>query len=202
MHLRCVVLAAEERIQGHLIHEEEAKAHLAILWEKKGPRNHPYEAMYQRQAVLLVTRAVDRIAKAKEYTPQEAWEIPLTYGRIKFTPDVIEFVECTSVPSIVVQRVRTGRFSQSEMKKDIYALYQQGAEQAFPTARRKIQVVSLSDDRIEEVPPLGKKAMTTRLTRYDVAMSNILQKDYPAQPQERECPRCPYYFICPSAEDV
>lgn len=191
----------EERTQGHLVCEDEARAHLATLWEEKGPRNHPYEAMYQAQAALLMTRAVHHITKAGQRITQEAWEVPLRYGRVRFTPDIIEFAEQTADPSVAVKRVRTGRFSQSEREKDIYALYQRGAEQAFPAVKRRVQVVSLSDDRVEDVT-LSQKTMATRLDRYDAALAGIQREDFPARPQDRECPRCPYYFICPVAEDV
>jgi DNA helicase II / ATP-dependent DNA helicase PcrA len=42
----------------------------------------------------------------------------------------------------------------------------------------------------------------TRLGRYNAAMAGILRANFPAQPQERECPRCPHYFICTGTEEA
>ncbi len=191
----------EARAQGRLIVAEDASAQLAVLWEENGPRDHPYEAMYWEQAALLVTRAVQRVTTAAQRIAQDACEVPLTYGHVRFTPDLIEFTEHAADPSVIVQRLRTGRFSSSEREKNIYALYHRGAEQAFPTAKRKVQVISLSGDKVEEVL-LSQRMVSTRLSRYDTAMGGILRADFPARPQERECPRCPYYFICPVAEEA
>jgi CRISPR/Cas system-associated exonuclease Cas4 (RecB family) len=191
----------DQRTLGHLIREEDASAQLAVQWEEKGPRDHPYEAMYREQAVLLVARAVKWATATESRIAQEAWEIPLKYGRVRFMPDMIEFADHGTNLSVVVRRLRTGRFGSSEREKNIYALYHRGAERTFPAAQRKIEVISLSGDKVEEIP-LSKKAVATRLSRYDTAIAGILRADFPARPQERECPRCPYYFICPVGEEA
>ncbi len=191
----------DQRALGQLVDKEDAHTQLAVLWEEKGPRNHPYEAMYRQQAALLVTRAVKWATATESRIAQEAWEVPLLYGRIRFTPDMIELADHGTSSSVVVQRLRTGRVGSSEREKNIYALYHQGAEQTFPLAKRKIQVISLSGDKLEEIP-LSQKAVATRLSRYDAAMAGIQRTDFPARPQERECPHCPYYFICPVSEEA
>jgi DNA helicase II / ATP-dependent DNA helicase PcrA len=191
----------EKRAQGLPVCEEDANAQLATLWDEEGPRDHPYEAMYREQAASLVTRAVLRVGTTEPRTAQETWEIPLTYGRVRLIPDEIEFAERMVDPLVVVQRLRTGRVSVSEREKNIYALYHRGAEQAFPTAKRKIRIVSLLDNKVEEVP-LSRRMVETRLGRYNAAMAGILRANFPAQPQERECPRCPHYFICTGTEEA
>ena len=142
----------DQRALGQLVDEADAHAQLAVLWEEKGPREHPYEALYREQAALLVARAVQWATVAEPHIAQEAWEVPLQYGRVRFTPDVIELADQDTGPSVVVRRLRTGRVGSSEQEKNIYALYHRGAELAFPTARRKIQVISLSSDRVGEIP--------------------------------------------------
>ena len=190
-----------QRALGQLVDEDEAHAQLAVLWEEKGPRGHPYETMYREQAVLLVARAVRWTTVAEPRNAQEVWEVPLLYGRVRFTPDMIELADHDTNASVVVRRLRTGRVGSSEREKNIYALYHRGAELAFPMAKRKIQVISLSSDRVGEIP-LSQRVVETRLSRYDAAMAGILCADFPARPQERECPRCPYYFICPAGEEA
>jgi len=59
---------------------------------------------------------------------------------------------------------------------------------------RDVKIVSLSTDAVEAVS-LREQAIVSRLARYDEAIR------FPPQPNERECPRCPHYFICPLAED-
>jgi DNA helicase-2/ATP-dependent DNA helicase PcrA len=191
----------DQRAQGQLVDEEDAHAQLAVLWEEKGPRDHPYEAMYRDQAALLVVRAVRWTTVSAFRRSREPWEIPLLYGRVRFTPDMIELTDHDANALVVVRRMRTGRVGSSEREKNIYALYHRGADLVFPTAQRKIQVISLSGERIEDIS-LKQRTVETRLNRYDAAMASILCADFPARPQERECPRCPYYFICPSGEEA
>jgi DNA helicase-2/ATP-dependent DNA helicase PcrA len=187
----------EQRVLGRVVDEADAHAHLAVQWEEKGPRNHPYETMYRDQAALLVARAVQWMTAGEHRMAQESWEVPLQYGRVRFTPGMIEVAD----QEVVVGRLRTGRVGSNEHEKNIYALYHRGAEQAFPKARRRIQVISLSGDRVGEIP-LSQKVVETRLSRYDAAMAGILRTDFPPQPQERVCPLCPYYFICPAGEEA
>ncbi|GHO58280.1 hypothetical protein KSB_67550 [Ktedonobacter robiniae] len=126
----------DERRQGRGVDEEVPQRYLLALWEVKGPREHPYEMMYQQQAAILVTRAIRRFSKPAQRPAQAAWEVPLTYGRVRFTPDVLEIVEGSTGPSFLIQRLRTGQVSQSERDKEIYALYHRGVEQAYPGANR------------------------------------------------------------------
>lgn len=190
----------DEQKQGHRVDEEAAQRYLLALWEIKGPQKHPYDMMYQQQAALLLSRAVRRFSNSAQWSVQTAWEVPLTYGRVRFMPDVLEIIEGGTGPSILIQRLRTGQVSQSERDKEIYALYHSGAEQAYPGATCKVQVVSLATDQVAEVN-LSAKTIKTRLARYDGAMEGILQERFPALPNDRECPRCPHYFICPAAEE-
>ncbi|MGI8551584.1 MAG: PD-(D/E)XK nuclease family protein, partial [Dehalococcoidia bacterium] len=100
----------------------------------------------------------------------------------------------------VVQRLRTGRPSKSELEKPLYALYQVAPSEQPQGAPRRVEVVFLSHDVVEEVH-FSVKQLQTRLAKYDEAMAGILTAQFPARPNDRECPRCPHYFICPLAED-
>ena len=49
--------------------------------------------------------------------------------------------------------------------------------------------------------PLPEKSARTRLAHYDTAIEGILRGEFPPKPNDRLCPRCPYYFICPAGVD-
>ena len=66
---------------------------------------------------------------------------------------------------------------------------------------RQVVVRYLSEDHVEPVT-LGQRAIETRLGRYDAAIAGILREEFPPQPNDRSCPRCPHYFICPLGEDA
>ncbi|MCC6630137.1 MAG: UvrD-helicase domain-containing protein [Chloroflexi bacterium] len=189
---------ADERADGQPVDAAAALARLAEAWAEHGPRDHPYEALYRRSAEAMVLRAAGRPIRSRGPAARPEWEVRLPHGRVRFTPDHVEALEDGSE---VVERLRTGRPSQSELAKDIYALYQVAAREARPRAPRRVQVRYLSSDHVEQVD-LSRRTIETRLGRYDAAIAGILREEFPAQPNDRVCPRCPHYFICPLAEDA
>lgn len=185
----------DAQAQGHTVDETMAHSQLVAVWAIQGPVDHPYESIYLRNATEMVRRAVHRRLGTRSVSPRPTFEVILRYGRVQFTPD---HVESRDDSSEVLQRLRTGRISSSEKDKNVYALYQRIARRDSP--HREVQIVSLSTDAVESVS-LREQTVDARLTRYDEAMCGILTGHFPPQPSERECPRCPHYFICPLAED-
>jgi DNA helicase-2/ATP-dependent DNA helicase PcrA len=133
------------------------------------------------------------------------WEVPLAYGRISFRPDDAELVEDEGGEHgdtgtlLRLQRVRTGRPSSTEKDDPIYGLYYEAAAREYPATPVLVQTVYLASGVVEDVR-LTDKQINARLGKYDDAMSGILSSDFHAAPSERQCPRCPHYFICPAAE--
>jgi hypothetical protein len=189
---------ADERANGRPADAAAALARLAEVWAEHGPLDHPYEPLYRRSAETMVLRAAGRPIHSRGPAARPEWEVRLPHGRVRFTPDHVESLEDGSE---VVERLRTGRPSKSELDKDIYALYQVAAREARPQVPRRVQVRYLSTDHVEPVN-LSQRTINTRLGRYDAAIVGILREDFPPQPSDRVCPRCPHYFICPLAEDA
>ena len=187
----------EERASGSTVDEAAALAYLAKVWEEQGPREHLFEELYRSSADDLVKRAARRPFTSEGTAARPQWEVAVPLGRIYFTPD---HVEVRSDGSEVVERLRTGRPTKSEMRKDIYALYVKAAQNAEPRVLRTVKVRYLSADQVDTVD-LSSRTINTRLNHYNDAIRGILRKDFAPQPNERNCPRCPHYFICPSGED-
>ncbi|MPZ13594.1 MAG: AAA family ATPase [Chloroflexi bacterium] len=175
-----------------------ALEHLAEVWEEQGPRGHPYEAVYRRSAEAMVLRAAGRSIPSRRPAARPRWQVRLPHGRVRFTPDHIERLDDGTE---VVERQRTGRPTKSELERDIYALYVVAAREAAPRVPRRVQIRYLSTDHVEPVE-LSERTIRTRLGRYDAAMAGILRKEFGPRPNDRVCPRCSHYFICPVAEDA
>ena len=65
----------------------------------------------------------------------------------------------------------------------------------------KLEVIFLSTNETKEII-LKPQKIDTDLKKYDNAMIGILTNQFEPDPDERKCPRCPHYFICPAAEDT
>lgn len=192
----------EERAAGRAIEVEEALARLADRWAEHGPRDHAYEVIYRRNAEAMVRRAVDGARWSEGLADPPTREIVLRHGRVRITPDQVALPAASSAGPPRIQRLRTGHPSKTEGTKDIYALYLALAEQAYPGTGAAVETVYLSTDGDPHQVALGDRARATRLDRYDAAIAGILAGQFPATPDDRACPRCPHYFICPCAEDA
>ncbi len=189
---------AEERASGKSVSVSAALAYLAEVWQEQGPEEHPYEELYRTSAVNLVERATRRPHTSQGSATRPTWEVSVPLGLIRFSPD---HVEVLGDGSEVVERLRTGRPTKSELGKDIYALYVTAAQMAEPRVRRGVQVRYLSADQVVPID-LRPGPIKTRLNHYNEAIRGILNQDFTPKPSYRTCPRCPHYFICPLGEDA
>lgn len=190
-----------ERAHGRCVDEETSQSRLAEIWESMGPTGHPYEDIYRENAKAMVTRAVERSASMPADNGRTEWEVALPHGRIRFTPDYVELLEGEAETIPLVQRLRTGRPGKSEQDDPIYALYQRGAEQAYPGLKARVERLYLSTGQTEDAG-LGTRSTKTRLDKYDSAITGIQRGEFSPKPDDHVCPRCPHYFICPAAEDA
>lgn len=188
---------ADERTYERIVVVNMALVCLTEAWAEHGPRDHPYETLYWHNAEEMVTRAVNRPLRATGKATRPEWEVRLRHGSVQLTPDHVETLESGEE---IVERLRTGRPSKRERDKGIYALYLTAVDKLVASAPRRVQIRYLSSGHIEPIT-MSQKSIDTHLQQYDSALAGILREEFPPQPNDRICPRCPHYFICPSAED-
>ena len=191
----------EEIAAGREITAAALQQKLDEIWDAHGPREHIYEAIYRGEAEKMINRAFHRRSGSRGQAIDVEWEIPLTYGKITLKPDHIEILEEGSNPLALIQRMRTGRRSKSESDKEIYALYQRAVQESDLQAQSRIQILYLATDEVEDVE-MSKRKIDSRLEKYDEAMAGIIQERFPPTRDDRLCPRCPHYFICPAGGDL
>ena len=185
-----------ERLAGRPVDENLAHLKLREIWKTAGPCDHPYETIYRRDAEMMVARAVERLMDAETPVEPPIWELSLSNGKLQVRPDYIEEASGRRKHGSTAYRIRTGRPNESETQKNIYAAYVAAAEQARP-GPTEVQVMYLSTGDITPVQ-ISKRSLQTRLNKYNSAIQGILQKRYLPDHDDRECPRCSHYFICPA----
>jgi CRISPR/Cas system-associated exonuclease Cas4 (RecB family) len=183
------------RSQDSPVSVSDAVAQLDTEWSTRGPRDHPYADVYYASARNMVERWAGRPTRSRSLPAEADWEVQLKHGRVSFVPDNIEEQDDGT---LLVERLRTGRPTKTELEDEIYALYTAGAPPAAQPQSRTVQVRYLATDQVEPVV-LKPRSVDSRLAKYDAAIVGILNEDYPPEPNDRVCPRCPNYFICPGA---
>lgn len=185
-----------ENSKGKRVDQNKAITRLIDVWAEDGPKSHAYEDLYFDSAKSMVGRAVDRTNSGLKQLESPEWKVVLEKGSVKVVPDSLEEVPAKGIQ---VLRYRTGRPTKHEINKDIYALYHLAAEKALGR-NPKVRVLYLSTGLIEDVDLTARKRKT-RLDKYENAMAGIIALSFPPKANDRNCPSCPYYFICPTAED-
>lgn len=189
-----------EHTQGKPASEKIAQQYLDDAWDKRGPKEHYLEDIYKEAARAMVTNAVKRIRAAANLVSTDL-EITLPAGKISLSLDHAEVTDESDENKMVfLQRFRTGRPSKTESEKPIYGLMLKAAADAYPKAEQRLQILYLGADYAEDVPLTDKK-IANRVEKYNNAMLGIKNGEFPAAPDDHECPRCPHYHICPAAED-
>jgi hypothetical protein len=192
----------QQESEGREVDTAAAQAYLDAVWQADGPRGHPHEALYRRDAEALVERALSRSVSRPEHPVQGVrWEIALPHGRVNLSPHRLEVGKEGATETVLVQRISTSKAGDRERQRRLEALYHEGARQAYPAAARRVQIVSLATDELREVEE-RPKAIAAALEEYDQALAGISREAFNPRPDERVCPRCPHYFICTSTDEA
>jgi superfamily I DNA/RNA helicase len=181
----------EQKKTGTAFDRADAAARLHAEWQKAGPVGHGFEGYYRSSAEAMVGVMADAIrAEAGTYDRDE-WAVDLGSKAVVLTPDRVVI---SPNGSVRVQRVRTGRRTQSEPEKSIYALLRLGAGRRYPGRRISIETFYPATG---EAVPVAPRKEDKLLATYTDAIAAIERGEFPAKPaDQRQCPGCQCYFIC------
>lgn len=189
----------EEMLQaGFSVDEETVSAMFDEVWEELGPKDHPWKEDYRSEALSMVGQTLVFTASGTRVL-RPNWTIKLQRGEVIIRPDYAEVDESGSEPLVLMQDMCFGPSPSRAPSKDLYALYDIAAEEAYPKSRRAIQAVYMSNGTVLEVR-VTASARKLAAERYDRAIRGILNGEFEARPEERHCSYCPCFFICPASE--
>jgi hypothetical protein len=98
---------------------------------------------------------------------------------------------------IIVQRLKASRLAKRERGKARYVVAQAGLRAEFAGVPVRFEHASLVDGaRQEATTPLTK--LREEIQQLEEALAKIADGRFEPAPNEYNCPRCPYFFICPS----
>ena len=189
---------SSEQAAGRAAEHGTTLVKLEEVWVAYGPQEHAYADYYRREAERLLCDAVDRVRGSSGKPLDTEWEIPLAHGVVTVRPDHIRLIEEQNGKSLSVQRWRPGKPPKKAQADEIYSLYAQGAERAYPDANTSIETLYLKTNEVKVIA-LTPKQINSGLEVYDDALAGILRGEFAPTPSDWICPRCPHYFICPAA---
>lgn len=178
---------------GSTIEMAEVKQQLDLSWKEAGPQGHGFEDRYRKLADSIVSNLVLSQANLKT-AKAEPVTIQLTHGKVVLEPDQ---VVATEQGGKVLRMIKTGRKGSFKGEDTIHALYQLGADQDRGPRETTVEVVHLTDQQTTEVRMTGRKC-NTRVNKADGYLAEIKKGRYPSSQDSVSCPRCPYFFVCPT----
>lgn len=191
----------EERLHdGFGVDEETVSAMFDEVWEELGPKVHPWKEDYRSEAMAMVGQTLVFTSSGTRVL-RPNWRIKLPSGEVIVRPDYAEVDESGTEPFVLMQDMCFGPSPSRAPSKHHYALYDIAAAEAHPKSRRAIQAVYMSNGAVLDVR-VTASARKLAAERYDRAIRGILGGEFEARPEERHCPFCPCFFICPASEKL
>lgn len=180
-------------LRATTVHEERRKgfsARLAEDWERVGPRGHAFESVYRAAAEHMLATAL-RLMEGSSLPV----ELSVTTGNIVVTSRADQI---RSTPEgIVVQRFKASHLSNREQPKIRYAVMQEAVRRQYPGTDVHFEHVSLLTGERQRVKT-SQRQLSSELAKLQDTFDNIAAGRFDPSPDDFRCPRCPYFFICPS----
>jgi superfamily I DNA/RNA helicase len=159
-------------------------------WEAKGPSGDPLEPLYRRVAEKMMATAASLMRG--ENLPVEL--------SLAVEGGVTVSVRADHISSqngeILIQRLKQGRLAKKETGKLRYAVLQVAAQETYGGVPVQFEHVSLLT--AERSPAKANaKALAKEIGDLKDALTDIAAGRFPVKVHSY-CPRCPFYFICPT----
>lgn len=165
------------------------------IWEKHGPKEHPYSPDYHSEARLMIDWTLKVHPSDVDALTKPTWTVNIGNATITLHPDYVRNVTQGSRKTLIVERLNFGE-SPSQIKELIYTLYEEAALQnrSDETVRTEIKA-SFMTNRVTLPVPISSSLREEGIGSYQKAIDGINKGEFFARPSG-DCSFCPYYFIC------
>ena len=171
---------------------EEYWPQLEQVWAAQGLSAHPFAAVYKDFAVRLLTKAEEHM-RAPGATSQN---VELQVGGVRVR---VELEQAEPGGGGLVRRYKTGRHPK-EVKAELPDALRllAGRELYGPGARLQLHFLT-SDDTINL--DITDRQLDIKVGRVRDIAAAIAAGDFPTKVDD-QCPRCPFFFLCPAIPDA
>ena len=182
-----------ERAAGNSPTEADAQEKFAEIWPPTQEDGAAARLLRRKAAPLLETLR-QNLASSPAPAAERKFTAILEHGAVT--------VECDAAATgldgtLVLEKRHKRRLKADDHTDTRLALLRHAAKQQNPDRPVAVSLVSLADGEVRESPN-KPKLESKRVEKYDIALQSIASGAFAANPADRECPRCPYFFLCPS----
>lgn len=184
-----------ERLAHRTPSLEEAKEHLAEVWAKSGPdvEKSATARVLREQADLILMNAYYPLVDAPFVAQEMRLTAELPNGNVHLLAENAE-----QLPDGTLRLVREikGRGRSDDHTDPRLALIRLAAKQKNGSRPVQIALSYLREGTVREIEE-SKRYEPARVAKYDSALKGIRENRFPPAPDDRACPRCPFFFLCP-----
>jgi len=188
---RVIAWIETQRQSGIAMTADAAARQLRSEWNEHGPLQYPYEPIFWRAAEEMVRRAAGIIAAEQGASIDVQWRLTISGRPVVAMPDRVTQAQSGE---IIVQRLRTGRKTKNEPTKAIWAFFEAAGRAMFLGRPVRLEAFYPA---IGELAGISPEDRDKSLEMYESAIAGIERGEFTPNPS-RDCPSCPYYFICTS----
>ncbi|MBM3853451.1 MAG: ATP-dependent helicase, partial [Verrucomicrobia bacterium] len=164
--------------------------HLDTTWSERGPADHPAATHYRGAAQRMLVNA-----GAAMSGQALAAERRLTIEGVTITARA-DHIQMAG-GGIVIQRMKAGRLAKNgETPKARYALLQAMVKRDEGVAASFLHISLLDGSQKEATVAAGK--LTEAVDEAAEALNSIAAGRFDPKRNSRNCPTCPFFFICPT----
>ncbi len=172
---------------------ERAMRQLDQAWRESGPVGHAFERQYRRLAEGIVGNLVEANA-ALELIAADPLILELPHGNVSLQPELTSQGRGGGTGLRLVRTGRKGSFSGDGL---VHGLFEAAARQRYGWDGYRLEVLHLSDRELTPID-LSEAKIRTRLEKGDRFLAAMAEGRFPTRRDPAQCPRCPYFFVCPA----
>jgi hypothetical protein len=150
--------------------------------------------LLHEHAISMLDHAYRQVAEAPAVLPSQELTAELPNGRVRLRYDHAEPQSDGTLR--LSQTVKRRRKKDDHTAPDL-ALLREAARQQHPDTTVEIALHYLRDGSRHEVKEQPRYE-PNRIAKYDAALAGIRTGRFPALPDDRKCPHCPFFFLCPT----
>jgi superfamily I DNA/RNA helicase/Zn-dependent peptidase ImmA (M78 family) len=185
----------EQRLTGVQPTHEEALAYWDTHWATHDfTTPNPLYALLRAEAERLLQGIVQGLESAEHLRPIPELIAEMDAGRIRLHTDRVE--ELPNGTLRLVQHKR-GRPKDEDHRAPELALLRHAARHHAPDRSIELKLFYPKEGLEREIPEKGKLEFK-RLEKYETLLQQMQSETYPPRPDDRKCPACPFFFLCPA----